>query len=67
MSNEITHERIIDISRKLNLYDESLSIEELKGLALDKIEQIARGKDSKWKMENKEIIDFFSDYCLTSF
>jgi len=67
MSNEITHERIIDISRKLNLYDESLSIEELKGLALDKIEERAKGKDWKWKMEHKEIIDFFSDYCLTSF
>lgn len=67
MSNEITHERIIDISRKLNVYDESLSIEELKELALDKIEERAKGKDWKWKMENKEIIDFFSDYCLTSF
>ena len=67
MSNEITDKRIVDISRKLELYDESLSIEELKELALDKIEEIAKGKDWKWKKENKEIIDFFSDYCLTSF
>ncbi len=67
MSNEITAERIIDISKKLNIYNESLSIEELKELALDKIEGVAKGKDWNWKKENKEILDFFSDYCLTSF
>jgi len=67
MSNEITDERIVDISRKLKLYDESLSIEELKELSLDKIEEIAKDKDWNWKVENKEILDFFSDYCLTSF
>lgn len=67
MSDEITAERIIDISKKLKIYNESLSIEDLKELALDKIEEIAKGKDWSWKKENKEILDFFSDYCLTSF
>ena len=39
---EITEERIIAISKKLNVYDESLSVEDLKDLALNTIEEVAR-------------------------
>ena len=64
---EITEERIIAISKKLNLYDENLSIEDLKDLALNTIEEIARGKDWEWKKQNREILEFYADYCLDTF
>lgn len=64
---EISDEKIIAISKKLNLYDESLSIEDLKDLSLNKIEEVARDKDWEWKKENREILDFYSDYCLDTF
>ncbi len=64
---EITEERVIAIAKKLNIYDESLSIEDLKDLALDTIEELAKGKDWEWKKKNMEILEFFADYCLDTF
>ncbi|MCP4681316.1 MAG: hypothetical protein GY864_03175 [Desulfobacterales bacterium] len=64
---EITEERIIAISKKLDIYDESLSVEDLKDSALNKIEEIAKGKDWEWKKKNREILEFYSDYCLDTF
>ena len=64
---EITEERIIAIAQKLDVYDENLSIEDLKDLALDTIEKLAKGKDWEWKKKNMEILDFYSDYCLDTF
>ncbi len=64
---EITEERIIAIAKKLNIYDESLSIEDLKDLALDTIEELAKGKDWDWKKKNMEILQFFADYCMDTF
>ncbi len=64
---EITEERIIAISKKLDIYDEDLSIEDLKDSALNKIEEIAKGKDWDWKKKNREILEFYSDYCLDTF
>ena len=64
---EITEERIIAISKKLDVYDDTLSVEDLKDLTLNKIEEIAKGKDWEWKKQNMEILDFYSDYCLDTF
>ncbi len=64
---EITEERIIAISKKLNIYDESLSVEDLKDLALNTIEEVARDKDWEWKKENREILEFYADYCMDTF
>ncbi len=64
---EITEERIIAIAKKLNVYDENLSIEDLKDLALDTIEELAKGKDWEWKKKNMEILQFFADYCMDTF
>ena len=64
---EITEERIITISKKLNVYDESLSVEDLKDLALNTIEEVARDKDWDWKKKNREILEFYADYCMDTF
>jgi hypothetical protein len=64
---EITEERIIAISKKLNVYDESLSVEDLKDLALNTIEEVARDKDWDWKKKNREILEFYADYCMDTF
>ena len=64
---EITEERIIAISIKLNVYDESLSVEDLKDLALNTIEEVARDKDWDWKKKNREILEFYADYCMDTF
>ncbi len=64
---EITEERIIAIAKKLNVYDENLSVEDLKDLALDTIEELAKGKDWEWKKKNMEILQFFADYCMDTF
>ena len=67
MFDEITEERIIAISKKMNVYDDTLSVEDQKDLTLNRIEEIAKGKDWEWKKQNREILDFYSDYCLGSF
>lgn len=64
---EITEERVIAIAKKLNIYDESLSIEDLKDLALNTIEELAKGQDWEWKKKNMEILEFYADYCLDTF
>ncbi len=64
---EITEERIIAIAKKLNVYDESLSIEDLKDLALNTIEELAKGQDWEWKKKNMEILEFYADYCMDTF
>ena len=64
---EITEEKIIAISKKLDIYDESLSVEDLKDLALNTIEEVARDKDWYWKKENREILEFYDDYCIDTF
>ncbi len=64
---EISDEKIISISKKLNIYDESLSIEDLKDLTLNTIEKMAKDKDWEWKKNNMEILTFYADYCMDTF
>ena len=45
-------ERIIAISKKLNVYDESLSVEDLKDLALNTIEEVARDNWNGLRADN---------------
>lgn len=61
MPTSITNERIVFIAEKLDIKIENRTIEELLDTVMDKIENLAKGKNHKWKTENAEIVKFYND------
>ncbi|MBW1769443.1 MAG: hypothetical protein JRJ20_03625 [Deltaproteobacteria bacterium] len=63
MAEKIIPERIVSIAKKINVYTEDLSTDDLLNAALDKIEELVTQSGWRYRKENQEFIRFYKD-CM---
>ena len=61
MTGKVTPERIISISKKLNIYMQDFSMDNLLNSVLDKIEELAAQSGWRYNECNQEVIQFYRD------
>jgi hypothetical protein len=61
MPIKITEDRIISMSKHLNVYSDDLTSEELLDKVMDKIEALAKDGRHSWKSANAELVNFYND------
>ena len=63
MDEKITPESIVSVAKKMNVYADDLSTDDLLNAALDKIEELAVQSEWRHEKENQEFIRFYRD-CM---